>query len=332
MRINRKILILIGICLGSVAVWQLAVIAIGENASPIRFERPPQSIGTVFIHGTRDFSMTVYNSSNSRPVHITNVVPSCGCTTVARRNFTIAPGGLAHVLGSYTNRGKVGNDSIDLMFRVSGYQTPIHGRVIADDATQLPDLVDIGTFTSASQQADHVVFRYRDGQPRLAITDIEFDRTRLSVTGSYRGDDYLINIKPTLSVIGSFESKLLVHSNDAIQPLHILRVIGYVPPRIVVDPSTVSLGSLRSGTVVSKAISLTSPYNEPFRITKALCSDRSVLFNYDAKSISPSHLLSFRYTCDGKRSQVDIPVFIYTDENSRPIEVHLYGFIPRSTA
>lgn len=99
------------------ALFALAGIAFAQDASAIKFEKRTHDFGTIQEADGRVEAVFEFENVSNKPITLTNVQASCGCTTPNWPKEPIAPGKKSYITATYNPAGRPGNFNKSITIR-----------------------------------------------------------------------------------------------------------------------------------------------------------------------------------------------------------------------
>ena len=268
-RIRRRVVL--GV-LSVVASMALLVLAGVRTAAQRRLPPPVVAassgdLGDVFTPDSVPFSVTIRNTSD-RSVQVVKAETSCGCTTVAgSQRFRIPPLGQHAVNLVYDSSGRRGEQQLVLKVFAAGYGSPSSISTRVNVVSQYPDAIEMPAMRVDRVVATEATVLHRPGL-RLALRRVVYDRKLLRVSSrSTTEGDAVLCVRPVAERTRErFFTKLVLWTNDPVEPKREIPVSGQVLPELLVMPDGISVDILRPDETVSKALRVWSPYQRRFRI------------------------------------------------------------------
>ena len=260
------------LCLSALMV-SLAVASTASAQSARLFEKTSHDFGSVAKAAKTEFRFYFENPYNE-PMHVRSVRTSCGCTTPILETQDVAPKGKGSVLAKFNTHSHVGQKGATLTVTVdrpffAEYQLQVKG-YIRTDVVFNPGEASFGSLQQGKTKDIQVNLDYA-GRSDWKIMGLTTSNTFLNAVAketSRSGGRVQYQIDLTMgenAPAGSFESELIVTTNDRNLTKVPLRVTASIVPGITIVPSTVSLGDVLTGEPVRQLIVLKS--QTPFLIT-----------------------------------------------------------------
>jgi len=254
------------------------------NAQSARlFEKTSHDFGSVAKAAKTEFRF-YFENPYDQPMHVRSVRTSCGCTTPILETEDVPPKGKGSILAKFNTHSHVGQKGATLTVTVdrpffAEYQLQVKG-YIRTDVVFNPGEASFGSLQQGTTKDVQINLDYagRSDWKILGLTTSNDFLTAVAKETSRSGGRVQYQIDLTMgdkAPSGSFESELIVSTNDRNLTKVPLRVTANIVPGITVVPSTVSLGDILSGEPVRQLVVLKS--QTPFLVK----SVDSVIFDID---------------------------------------------------
>lgn len=104
------------------ALFAFAGFAFAQDTQVLEFEKRVHDFGTIAEEGGRVEAVFEFKNTSNKPVTLTNVQASCGCTTPNWPKEPIAPGKKSYITATYNPAGRPGsfNKSITIRYLKAG--------------------------------------------------------------------------------------------------------------------------------------------------------------------------------------------------------------------
>lgn len=99
------------------ALFALAGMAFAQDEAAIKFEKRTHDFGSINEVDGRVEAVFEFENVSNKPVTLTNVTASCGCTTPHWPKEPIAPGKKGYITATYNPAGRPGNFSKSITIR-----------------------------------------------------------------------------------------------------------------------------------------------------------------------------------------------------------------------
>lgn len=200
-------------------------------------------------------------------IRITGTETSCGCTVATPDEEVVPPFQSVTVPATVDLTGRAGPIRSDIWLHLEHgepLQLTMEGFVIDDS----PARVDLGRFLLG--QSPTKEFKLNPVTPhQLEVVDANFDKevidAQFAIDEKSQGVRATVIAKPTLPY-GAFSTKLVVTTNDSVEPVKSITVAGEVRDAVELSAEKVSLGSLEANEPRSAQIELHSPYGAALSI------------------------------------------------------------------
>jgi len=229
----------------------------------------------------------IINNSTQGPIRLTGMSRTCGCTQVtldekvvldqntkvSRENKLILPGQQARIGVVLDTRGFTGHKSaeitvsfdqpsnVDVRLTVSSF--------IRQDIVLNPGAIQFGSLSSGQEMIKELDIEYAGAAnwQILSVTsaspDMDVQFAELYRRPGQVGYRITANLKATAPV-GSLRESITVETNDSGVPQFGLLVNGQIQPELIVTPTSLSMGSLRTGQTVTRQVLLRG--KKPFQV------------------------------------------------------------------
>lgn len=282
------------------------------------FKATSHDFGHVARGSKTEFAFEIENCYEE-DVHIVDVRSSCGCTAPTITKPTIKTWEKGAIVATFNTRSFLGHRTatltvvIDKPFpaevnlQIAGY---IHG-----DVDFQPGSVAFGDVDQGAESAKEIAVTYY-GRHAWQITDVRSASEHLEVelgdakkTGNGVTYKMHVKLKPDAPP-GPIAENLTLVTNDPRLPSVAVAVEGRVVPPLSVSPSSLFLGVLKPGQVVTKQLVVTG--KQPFKVTGVKCSNTA--FSFKTTDVAKKvHLIPVTYTASQSGGEIEQTIEIETD-------------------
>lgn len=258
-------------------------------------------------------------NSTGKPVHVSSVRASCGCTTPVVIDETVAPGETGRIKAQFNTRSFLGQRgaTITVVFdrpqygeaqlRVDGY---VRRDVVCDPGEIEFGAVKVGAKAEATVdiqyagRSDWRILEARSNVPGLAVSFEE--ATRVNGRVGYR---LIANFTPEAA--GYINGEIELETNDGNHRRVPIVVTGSAVEAVSVSPSPLAFSPVPAGG--SDAKKLVVKGDRPFRIVGANASDPRIAVELSDES-RPLHLLPVTFTADESTGAIEFSIELQTDD------------------
>ena len=270
-----------------------------------------------------------------RPVHISSVETTCGCSAATPGKTTIAPGDTGTVeVQMNTHRFRQRKDSnLVIRFdapRFAEVRVPITA-YIRTDVVFDPGMVRFNNVDVGQEATSVVVIRYA-GRTDWEIVDAKTDNPNLTAQFklNQRGNGrmgYQLAVKlDSRTKAGRFRDLITIVTNDRSNPYVPLMVEGVVVPDITVTSSLVKFRPVRAGDTARHRIVVKG--RKAFRIEGIDCDRMSDCFEARIPSDKRLvHVVPVKFTAPQNPGQFDDELIIHIAGRTDPLRLRVSGVI-----
>lgn len=268
-------------------------------------------------------------------IQITNVSTTCGCAAAQPSQRELKTNETAYVEVTMNTvkfrREKTSNVDVTLTFDGRTFKTvriPIRAYIRPDIVFE-PGRVEFGSVAVNTGAQRRIRIAYA-GSDDWRINEVKCDDPHVTaeLTETARGNgrvDYDLLVKLAVDApLGVIRDELVLMLNDERNPQVTVAVEADVVPDIVVNPTTLALGTLTPGA--SKTVTVVVRGNRPFAIDKIECeSDRdcfSIRLNKDQRNV---HVLPITVTAPAETGELTEKFFLTIAGRETPIEFTAQG-------
>lgn len=214
------------------------------------------------------------------PIHVASVRSSCGCTSVDITKRDLKTWETSEVIANFNTNAFLGHHSATLTVTIdkpyyAEVQLQVYGNIRHDIVLQ-PGSVELGSI-DAGKTAEKAIAITHTGRGDWKILDVRSANTNFEVEANERqrnhGNvtyDLIVRLKGSAPP-GYINDQLFLITNDSMAPQIPVDVEGRVVAPIQVNPSSLSLGSLKPGQTVTKHVVVRG--NKPFKVLGVDCED-----------------------------------------------------------
>lgn len=216
------------------------------QTGPIVFDNITHDFGTI-PEDTLARHVFIFRNAGESPLRLTDVSPSCGCTTPHWSRGSIAPGDTGHVAAVFDSANRPGSFSKTIRVSTNAGSEPvtlrIHGTVKPPpikDGTQLGNLlvgrqtVDLGTVSPGRHHRTKVAVKNTGARP-IQFTDTQTPNNLVSAYVPSRPlfqndrDEITVGVRTYGMTTGdTFSYPVTLVTDDESQPQKTIRVTGRV--------------------------------------------------------------------------------------------------------
>lgn len=342
----------------SAASWFLAcVTAAALAASPLRAEEQVATVGDdwaekMFSELSHDFGSVARGADVRHKIEVTNlyeetitisnVGTTCGCTAAEPSQKTLKTGETAYIEIVMNTvkfmRDKNSNVDVTLTFDNRTFKTvriPIHA-YIRPDVVLEPGRADFGSVEIGQGAEKHISIAYA-GRDDWQITDVSSANELIdaAVSETSRGDgrvnyDLVVRVASDAPA-GAIHDQIVLTTNDERNPKVEVLVEAEVVADIVVNPSTLELGTLTPGD--TKTMSVVVRGRRPFSIEKIECESERDCFKVRlGKDTRNVHVLPLTVTAPNESGEFSETFYLTIPGREEPVIFTARGTIATTTA
>jgi hypothetical protein len=265
-------------------------------------------------------------------IRIKTVQTTCGCTVVSPSDKPTPPFGKAAIPVTVNLAGKNGpfESKVSIQFDTGlRAEIAISGNVLP----RAPRMLDFGRVL-AGKPVERRFIVGTSGGADVDIKKVSVNSSQFAVQVIPSGD---VASKQTVSVqlnatdlYGSFDSELILETDDTEIPRKAVRLVGYVLKPVEVDPAKISFGYVTPTSAVPIEIKLYSPYRRAFEFVSVSSREGFIrcepLLNSKADAVRYSAILTDRIPDAGLyKDEIEFLVTIEGVENSAKVQVYGYS-------
>jgi hypothetical protein len=312
-------------------VW--AAPALAQDWATKMFETTNHDFGSV-ARGAKAQFQFVLSNIYVEPVHIVDAQPSCHCTIVTIDNPTLKTyekGAIVATLNTNAFQGQRGA-TITVTFDKPFYAQAtlsVQG-FIRTDVVFEPGSVDLGALEQGTQGDQKVSMYYSGWQADWKVLGVNSPNpsvTARAVETARQGNQVWYDVFVHLdkgAPAGYLRDHVMLTTNDQGNAQIPLLVEGRVLPGVVVTPSPLILGQVRSGQQVTTQVIVKG--SKPFRILGITANDESLKFSREKDEAAKTiHFVPVTFTAGNDQGNVAKAFRIQTDIGSP--EVSAYAVI-----
>jgi hypothetical protein len=282
------------------------------------FEATDHDFGVVARNSKQQFRFKLKNIY-VEDVHIARVRSSCGCTSPIIEKRTLKTHESGTILAVYNTNSFLGSKSATVTVTIDKpYYAEVQLNVqgfIRSDVVFNPGSIQFGEIAQGSSaeqvmdityagRTDWKITDVRSAYPHFEVELNEKDRNANRV--NYR---MLVRLKQDAPA-GYIQDELTIVTDDPKNKTISLAVQGRVISPLTISPTTLILGPVETGSMVSKKIVVRG--NAPFRITEITCNNQCL--KIDAPDTAKKlHLIPVQFTAGETSTKMVETITIKTD-------------------
>ena len=276
-------------------------------------------------------------------IRISNVSTTCGCTAANPSQETLKTGEVADIEVVMNTvkflREKNSNVDVQLTFDGRTYKSvriPIHA-YIRPDVVLEPGRADLGSVEVGQGVEKRIQIAYA-GRSDWKITDvksphplIEAEYVEISREGGRVSYELVVRLDPNAPT-GNIRDQIAIFTDDQRSPKIDVAVEGAVVADIVVNPTTLELGTLAPG--VPKTMSVVVRGRRPFVIEKFECESERDCYKvrFDQNSTRTVHVVPLTITPPSEPGELTETFFLTIQGREEPVEFTAHGVVQAATA
>lgn len=273
----------------------------------------------------------IYN----KPVHISNVSTTCGCSAATPGKTTIEPGGTGTVevkMNTHKFRQKKDSNLI-IRFdrpRYAEIRIPISA-YIRSDVVFDPGLIRFGNVDLGEEAVSVIDIRYA-GRSDWEIVDVKTDNPLLSrrlEPGERSGGRVTYQLSVKLSnqaKAGRIRDLITIVTNDKSNPYVPLMVEGLVVPDITVTPSLVKFRPVQAGGTVQQKFVVKG--RKEFQIESVDCAGMADCFEAKVpESTNKIHVVPIQFSAPQDPGRFEDELLIRIVGRTEPLRLRVSGVI-----
>lgn len=287
--------------------------------------------------GQKVIHQFVLTNPLGRPVRITRLQTSCGCTIAKLPSRTIEENSKIVLPIELQTAGKSGPVSEAVRVEIDGetwIALMIQGNV---EASHVAD-IDFGTFKRGQVLLRQFEVKWPRGL-EINITKLGFDEKYLEASIQVpdlvkRAHAVTVKLKPDLPY-GQFNVPLQVYTNDEFAPVKRVTLRGFVLPPLISEPNRVMFEMLRYGQAQVATVRIYSPYMLPIEILDITIAEGEMV-SWEVTRMSPSEIqlvLSADLSEDISRTVFKsvISVLARIESKEERLAIEAYGLVDLSS-
>jgi hypothetical protein len=297
------------------------------------FETTSHDFGSV-ARGAKAQFQFVFSNIYLETVHIADAQPSCHCTIVTFDKATVNTYEKGAIVATLNTNAFQGQRAATITVTID---KPFYAQVllsvqgfIRTDVVFEPGSVDLGSVDQGNE-SDHKVSMYYSGWESdwrvLGVNSPNPNLSARAVETARQGNQVWYDVFVHLAKgapAGYLKDHLMLSTSEQSNAQIPLLVEGRVVPGVVVTPSPLILGQVRSGQQVTAQVIVKG--NKPFRILGITANDESLKFAQEKDSAAKKiHFVPVTFTAGNDQGNVAKAFRIQTDIGSP--EVSAYAVI-----
>ena len=271
------------------------------------FDKSDHDFGAVAKAALTEYRFQIKNLYKE-DIHISSVSASCGCTTPKLTKRLIKSGETGELIAHFNTDRFQGQYSATLTVRFS---QPSYAEVrvkvrgyVRSDVVVFPGRIELGSVVAEDGAEQKVQILYA-GRNDWEIVDVKTSNPDFEVelNPTHRGGgrvnyDLMFRIKKGASE-GYINDQLILVTNDRKRSTVPVMVEATVVPSISVTPTSLQLGTVHPGQLVTKQLVVRG--KSPFRIEKVVCESGDKSFQFQLGDAERKlHLIPLTYTASDK--------------------------------
>jgi uncharacterized cupredoxin-like copper-binding protein len=350
---QRKFLLILAFALGSTLGWSQ------EKKAAISFEQPSHDFGTIAEEGGPVSHEFVFTNTGEAPLVLSNVRPSCGCTTPTWSREPIAPGEQGTIVAQYNPRNRPGsfNKSISVTSNADQQRVVLYIRGVVqpkprtpkdDYPTQVGALrVKYRSFNMGKVLTNEPAVKsfevFNDSQQPVAFTGEPVAPAYINITFEPRelqpGQKGNIKVSYDAAArksLGFASDRVRLFTNeeeDSIKEFTVMATIEeYFPPmteeelaqapRLTLSQSSYDFGTISEGELVKTDFTFTNTGKSPLNIRKTKANCGCTVSKPDKTTLAPgeSSKITVTFNSQGRRGRQHKMVTIFSNDPKAPTQ------------
>ncbi len=353
----KRIVILVNLFI-LLGIWTVQVEAQAVDRKLLSWQQKIIDIGPVLEENGPIITEFLGRNLTSSPIHITDVISDCGCTTVEYTKDTLGHYMIASVQVAYDPANRGGNFSKSVIVRTSadefgdtlyieGFNLPVpeekelaYNHKVGNIGFRLP-VVNMGNVFTNEAKVKYVEI-YNFGDDDFILHE---EQTKIPeyLKANLLQDTLAPNTRGLLAItydglqkndLGFFEETVSLQVGQNEDPFNfklISVVYEYFPPlpksmeehvaKLGVSDSEINLGNINSGSKVSRSFTLNNQGPEPLEIRKIGTNCDCLQVDFDTKTLRPEDSVKLNFTFDPKgRKGIDHKhITIFSNDPLNPV-------------
>lgn len=236
----------------------------------------------------------VVNRTNQE-IHIADTLKKCGCTEVVLGARDIPPGTQTYVevvLDTTRFQGYKPSGVTLVLDRPSPLNVELNlSAFIRDDVMISPGSADFGTVIRGKPSTVTMALTNTGANPGWRVVGMETISPNVSAELSGAGPQFQLQVKLAGDLpVGAFKDEITLKTNDPRAPVIPVSVTANVQGRVTLSPSTLVLGRLKPGQVVTRQVFLRA--SQACKVTEARPQKGEISAAQPDESARPMHPLT----------------------------------------
>ncbi len=310
----------------------------GQPWAAKMFKTTEHDFGTVARGSKAEFDFTLSNLY-IEDVHIVTAYSSCGCTSVEVVKPTLKTYEEGAIRAKFNTPTFLGSRAATITVIVDKpvpAEILLHVRgVIRGDVAFEPGSVQLGDVPQGTAVQQKVRVN-RSGWDEWQITDVKSSNPHISakVVGTARQNGWTTaDLSVTLdkdAPAGYLQDHLMLVTSEGQNLQMPLAVEGRVVANVTVSPSSLFMGVVQPGQVVTK--SLVVKGSCPFKVLSIACDDKAFKFAPVSEEAKSVHVIPVTFVAGNTEGKVTKTIRIVTDLGQASPELSAYAVISSQTA
>ncbi len=282
------------------------------------FEATDHDFGVVARNSKQQFRFKLKNIY-VEDVHIARVRSSCGCTSPIIEKRTLKTHESGTILAVYNTNSFLGSKSATVTVTIDKpYYAEVQLNVqgfIRSDVVFNPGSIQFGEVAQGSITEQKLDITYA-GRTDWKITDVRsaYPHFEVELNEKDRNTnrvnyEMLVRLKQDAPA-GYIQDELTIVTDDPKNKTISLAVQGRVISPLTISPTTLILGPVETGSMVSKKLVVRG--NAPFRITEITCNDQCLKID-TPDTAKKLHLIPVQFTAGDTSTKMVETITIKTD-------------------
>lgn len=268
------------------------------QAPMIRFDRTHAALGRI-SPGQKQRVVYKVTNSGEAPLQISEVNPSCGCTTTLAGSLVLKPGEGSEIEALLDPHGMKGSIHKSLAVRSNDPRTPT--AVLTMEAEVVPEVVAspdslfISGVPHRGRQAMAVRLTGTEGE-ELRVVEASSPAAYLAFTTRQEGGSGILEVAVEGARIPagqrSGQELVTVRTSSARMPTVTVPVYWVLQPSFKVEPAEVAFGTVAPGRRHTRSVVLSHAQGRPFRIVGVKLTSNRFQVAVPGGGAAPRHTLS----------------------------------------
>ena len=334
-----------GMARGGAWKWvSLALVAFLSWGAPswadpvIRAEPESHDFGRI-IRGDRvSYVFHIHNKGKSRPLDITLVKTSCGCSTTFLGDTQVPPGQSTPLEARFDSTEFLGKVHKTIFIYSNDPDNGEYAVTFTAEVRSLvevePEQLNLGTVDLLGGKGMEITFHVVLSVPDGKVTGLEYNKGHFedscgeaAQSGGKSTHDCRLTVKPG-APSGSILEELVLRTNLKGQPFYKLNIFGKLKGAFDLLPMLVDFGELKSSDTVVETVTVSDSSGKPFRILRVTPDRPEITHEIKAGPGSTSYDVVLKFAPATLTEVVEGKIKILTDDARNPyIQLKYQAFV-----